>query len=147
MAEYRTLLIRTISRLDANTLAARESVYARARAALAALLEPQDLSLTADKAYKRERRALDEAIADVESFMAVKPKPTEVSAASEKDGYSRTRNDLPDKPETALHSEAFDKTKDDFASGSSVQPKPEPCMENPPVIVSVVSQEIKDRSR
>jgi hypothetical protein len=39
MAEYRTLLIRAISRLDANTLTARESVYARARAALAALLE------------------------------------------------------------------------------------------------------------
>ena len=71
MAEYRTLLIRAISRLDANTLTARESVYARARAALAALLEPQqDHSRTADEAYERERRGLDEAIAEVEASMA-----------------------------------------------------------------------------
>jgi hypothetical protein len=140
MAEYRTLLIRAISRLDANTLTARESVYARARAALAALLEPQDHSRTTDEAYERERRGLDEAIAEVEASMANRTtKPTNVSTAS--DGYTHIRNDLPDRPETALHTEFLDEIKDDLACCGSVQPKPESCVEDLAVIVSVVSQE------
>jgi hypothetical protein len=69
MAKYRPLLIRMISRLDANTPEARQSVYASLRAAFVALMGPQDASPTSVEKYDRERRELEDAIAAVESSM------------------------------------------------------------------------------
>jgi hypothetical protein len=60
------LLRGAISRLDVNTRAARQSVYANARAALEALLL-QDHSRIAEHEFDRERSALEDAIALVES--------------------------------------------------------------------------------
>jgi hypothetical protein len=69
MADYRPLLIRAISRLDSNTPAARQGVYARARAALVALLNGQDHPHASEEDFERERRALEDAIGKVEFGM------------------------------------------------------------------------------
>jgi hypothetical protein len=47
-----------ISRLDANTPEARQSVYASLRAAFVALMGPQDASPTSVEKYDREHRDL-----------------------------------------------------------------------------------------
>ena len=69
MAEYHPLLIRAISRLDANTPEARQSVYASVRTAFVALLRPEDASQASMQKFEREHRALEDAIATVESSM------------------------------------------------------------------------------
>jgi len=87
MADYRPLLIRAISRLNSNTLAGRQSVYANARETLITLLSRQVPQLPEEEA-ERERHALEEAIRKVEKFEVIvgKTSPTRSStAASEKD--------------------------------------------------------------
>jgi hypothetical protein len=71
MAEYRPLLIRAISRLEANTQAGRQSVYANARAGLVALLTPGGRPSISEDEFRRERRALEDAIRQIESSMTV----------------------------------------------------------------------------
>ena len=92
MAEYRPFLIRAISRLDANTPDARQSVYASARTAFVALMRPQDASQTSMEKFEREYRALEDAIATVESSMLdVEETPTSsVSSEKGKRSYSPT---------------------------------------------------------
>ena len=89
MAEYRPFLIRAISRLDANTPDARQSLYASARTAFVALMRPQDASQTSMEKFEREYRALEDAIATVESSMIdVEETPTASSVSSKKGSYS-----------------------------------------------------------
>jgi hypothetical protein len=71
MADYRPVLIRAISGLDGNTPAARQCVYANARTTLEALLFLEDHSRNSEEAFGRERRALEDAICEIESSMTV----------------------------------------------------------------------------
>ena len=96
MAEYRPFLIRAISRLDANTPDARQSVYASARTAFVALMRPQDASQTSMEKFEREHRALEDAIATVESSMLdVEETPTDSSVSSEKGERSYSPMSVP----------------------------------------------------
>jgi hypothetical protein len=65
MADYHPLIVRAISRLDSNTAAGRRSVYARARAALVALLNGQNPPVAKEE-IEREHLALEDAIRKVE---------------------------------------------------------------------------------
>jgi hypothetical protein len=94
MADYRPLLIRAISRLDSNTPANRQALYARARAGLVALLKGPDHPQTSEEDFERERRALEDAIGKVEfSIIIDKVKPT-TPVTAEKEGHGRAVNEV-----------------------------------------------------
>jgi hypothetical protein len=86
MAKYRPLLSRMISRLDANTPEARQSVYASVRTAFIALMGPQDASQTSAEKYDRDHRALEDAIATVEASMLDGEETLNASSVSSEKG-------------------------------------------------------------
>jgi hypothetical protein len=149
MADYRPLLIRAISRLDANTPAARQSVYANARTALEALLLLQDHSRITEDEFDRERRALEDAIAVVESRMiGGKAEPARLSAPQEKDSCTCVTNILPNGTEAGVGcGEFLNDIRDDTLDFRRLEHDPGQRMEALAAIAAAVSQEIKNRSR
>ena len=146
MANYRPLLIRAISRLDVNTPAARQSVYANARAALEALLL-QDHSRIAEDEFDRERSVLEHAIDLVESRMiGGEAEPARSLAPRRKGCHTSATNEVPCGPEAAAgRSEFLNDIRDDTLN--FLEHDPERRMEVLATIAAAVSQEIKDRSR
>jgi hypothetical protein len=149
MADYRPLLIRAISRLDANTLAARQSVYANARTTLEALLLLQDHTRISEDELGHERRALEDAIATVESRNSdTTVKPARSSTLRITDALTCVANGRPSGRETAVgRTEFLNDIRDDTFDFRRLEHDPERRMEALAAIAAAVSQEIKDRSR
>jgi hypothetical protein len=151
MADYRPLLLRAISRLDANTPAARQSVYANARATLEGLLLLQDHAGIPGDEFDRERRALEGAIAIIESRMpGGTARPAGSPVPSLTDGRTSVANESPRKPEKGVlpkHTESFSDIHDDTVDFHRLDHDAEYRMEALAAIAAAVSQEIKDRSR
>jgi hypothetical protein len=124
MADYCPLLIRAISRLGVNTPAARQSVYANARAALEALLL-QDHSRIAEDEFDCERSALEDAIALVESRMiGGEAEPARSSAPRQKGCHTSVTSEVPCGPEVgAGRSEFLNDIRDDTLDFSGHDPE------------------------
>jgi hypothetical protein len=150
MADYRPLLIRAISRLDANTPAARQSVYANARATLEALLLLQDHTRITEEEFDRERRALENAITIVESRSSdTTAEPARSSAPYVRHALTCATNRPRSESETAVFPEYTDPLndiRDDTVNFRRLDHDPERRMEELAAIAAAVSQEIKDRS-
>jgi hypothetical protein len=147
MADYRPLLIRAISRLDANTPGARQSVYANARTTLEALLLLQDHTRISEDELDRERRALEDAIATVESRSSdTTVKPARSSTLRITDALTCVAR--PSGRETAVgRTEFLNDIREDTFDFRRLEHDPERRMEALAAIAAAVSQEIKDRSR
>jgi len=149
MADYRPLLIRAISRLDANTPATRQSVYANARATLEALLLLQDHTRISEDEFNRERRALEDAIATVESHTTgAAAMPARRLTPCMIDRRTFASNEPPRPPETGVilkHTESLS-IPDDTVDFRRLEHDPDYRMEALAAIASAVSREIKDRS-
>jgi hypothetical protein len=149
MADYRPLLIRAISRLDANTPAARQSVYANARATLEALMLLQDHVRIPGDEFDHERHALADAIAKVESRMpGGTARPAGSSVPSVTDGRTGVAKELSRATDAvAGHIEFINGVRDDTLAFRCLEHDPERRMEELAAIAATVSQEIKNRFR